>query len=77
MWWIVCELRCDVKCGVMSVYVKCGAMWTVAFVIEMQNVRCGIWPGVECGVLVCGMLLNEKCGKLRRYVKCGRVELRW
>ena len=68
MWWIVCELRCDVKCG---------AMWTVAFVIQMQNVRCGLWPGVECGVLVCGMLLKEKCGKLRCYVKYGRVELWW
>ena len=34
-------------------------------VIKMQNVRCGIWRGVECGVLVCEMLHNARCGKLR------------
>ena len=40
-------------------------------VIEMQNVRCGIWCGMECVVLVCGMLHNAK---LRCDVKCGGEE---
>ena len=47
--------------------------------IEMQNVCCGIWRGVECGVLVCGMLQNARCGKLRCDVNvvvwnCGHEE---
>ena len=60
MWIMVrCEMWCDV-------YLKCGAMWNVAIsdmvwcgTTEMQNVWCGIWHGVECGVLVCGKLLCE------------------
>ena len=50
---------------------KHGAMWNA---IEMQNVRRGIWRGVDCGVLVCGMLHNARCVKLQRDVKCGGVE---
>ena len=75
------ELRCDVKYGVMTVYVKCGAdgeCWNFRHVAtEMQNVRCGTWRGVECGVLVCGMLHNARFGKSRCDVKCGGVELWW
>ena len=40
----------------------------------MQNVRCRIWRGVDCGASLCGMLHNAKCGKLGD-VKCGGVEL--
>ena len=73
--WIMvrCEMWCDV-------YVKCGAMWNVAFSdlvwCEMQNVRCRIWRGVDCGASLCGMLHNAKCGKLGD-VKCDGVELWW
>ena len=36
------ELWCDVKCGVMSVYVKCGAMWNVAVsdMVSDRNAKC-------------------------------------
>ena len=44
-------------------YVKCGAMWNVAISdmvwcgmrLKCKTVWCGIWRGVDCGVLVCGM----------------------
>ena len=69
MWnvvWCVCEMGCNVEC--------CNFRHGV---IEMQNVWCGIWLGVECGVLVYGMLHNARCGKLQCDVKCGGVELWW
>ena len=88
MW--ACEMVCcggvtwfEVNYGAMwnvVWYVKCGAMWNVAFSdlvwCEMQNVRCRIWRGVDCGASLCGMLHNAKCGKLGD-VKCGGVELWW
>ena len=56
-----------------DVYVKCGAMWNVAIsdmwnAIEMQNVRCGIWRVVDCGVPVCGRLQNARRVSVMRNV---------
>ena len=47
------------KCGVTSVFVKCGAMWNVAIsdmvdVIEMQN-KCVMWNMACCGLWCPGM----------------------
>ena len=68
--WAWCGMVCrDV---VEWFYVNCGAMWNVAI---SDMVWCGIWRGVDCGVLVCGTLHNARCGKIR-VVKCG-VELWW
>ena len=72
---IWCELWCDVKCvrcGPLQ-FQTCCAMWNA---IELQNVWCGIWRGVDCVVVLCEMLHNARCGKLRD-VKCGGVELWW
>ena len=64
MWnvvWCVGEMWCDVECCNF----RHGAT-------EMQNMRCGIWRGVEYGVLVCGMLLNCKMRKVTMW--CGDEE---
>ena len=52
-----CEMWCNVECCNF----RHGAMWNV---IEMRNVRRGIWRGVDCGVLACVILHNARCGKI-------------
>ena len=72
--WNVVRSVCEIWCNVECCNFRHDVMWNA---IEMQTVWCGIWRGVDCGVLVCGMLHNARCGTLRWDVKCGCVELWW
>ena len=72
--WNVVRSVCEIWCNVECCNFRHGVMWNA---IEMQTVWCGIWRGVDCGVVVCGMWHNARCGTLRRDVKWGCVELWW
>ena len=61
IWLMWCEIYCDVECGcgVQSLWMRNGAMWTVAMRCRICcALRCGgvkRWWDADCGVMWCQM----------------------